>query len=350
MINFSKNIISDTTSIKEAIEILNIISGRDNHILFVLNDKRQLIGTLSDGDVRRGMLASKTISQSVTEVMQKKFKYLKHKQFSIDDIDTLRKKEITLLPLVGESNELIKIIDLNNGRSVLPLDAVIMAGGEGRRLKPLTDKTPKPMLLVGDKPIIEHNIDRLEKFGINNIHISFNYLGIKIKDFFKNGESKEVKINYCEEKKSLGTIGSILLVKEIENDVVLVMNSDLLTNINYEDFYRDFLNKDADMSVATIPYYVSVPYAVIETKDDRVVSLKEKPTYTYFSNAGIYLIKKTLLKYIPENDFFNTTDLMDKIIVENLKLTYYPLNCYWLDIGNPNDYNKAQQDFKHIKF
>jgi len=350
MINFSKNIINDTTSIKEAIEILNTLSGRDNHTLFVLNDKKQLIGTLSDGDVRRGMLASKTISQSVIEVMQKNFKYLKHKQFSIDDIDTLRKKEITLVPLIGELNELIKIIDLNNDRSVLPLDAVIMAGGEGRRLKPLTDKTPKPMLLVGEKPIIEHNIDRLEKFGINNIHISINYLGNKIKDYFNNGESKNLKINYCEESKPLGTIGSILLVKELENDVVLVMNSDLLTNINYEDFYRDFLNKEADMSVATIPYNVSVPYAVIETKDDRVVSLQEKPTYTYFSNAGIYLIKKSLLKYIPKDEFFNTTDLMDKVILENLKLTYYSLYCYWLDIGNPNDYNKAQQDFKHIKF
>lgn len=350
MINFSKNIISDATLIKEAIEILNTLSGRDNHTLFVLNNKKQLVGTLSDGDVRRGMLASKTITQSVTEVMQKNFKYLKNKQFSLNDIDTLRKKEITLVPLIDESNELIKIIDLNNERSVLPLDAVIMAGGEGRRLKPLTDTMPKPMLLVGEKPIIEHNIDRLEKFGINNIHISINYLGNKIKDYFNNGESKSLKINYCEENKPLGTIGSILLVKELENDVVLVMNSDLLTNINYEDFYRDFLNKEADMSVATIPYNVSVPYAVIETIDDRVVSLQEKPTYTYFSNAGIYLIKKSLLKYIPNDEFFNTTDLMDKVIMENLKLTYYPLYCYWLDIGNPNDYNKAQEDCKHIKF
>jgi dTDP-glucose pyrophosphorylase len=350
MINFSKNIISDSTLVKEAIQILNNLRGRDNHTLFVVNTSNQLIGTLSDGDVRRAMLIDKTINSNVTEIMQKNFKFLKHKNFNLNDLHTLRKQEITLVPLINENNEFIKIIDLNNDRSILPIDAVIMAGGEGRRLKPLTDTIPKPMLLVGDKPIIEHNIDRLEKFGINNINISVNYLAESIKSYFNNGSSKGLNINYCQEEKPLGTIGSIQLVKEFQNDVILVMNSDLLTNINYEDFYRDFLDKDSVMSVATIPYNVSVPYAVIETHEDRVISLQEKPTYTYYSNAGIYLIKKEMLELIPENSFFNTTDLMEKIIQENKKLTYYPLYCYWLDIGNPNDFNKAQEDFKHIKF
>ena len=349
MIDFSKNIIPHTTLVRDAIERLNSLSGKNNHTLFVLNEEKQLVGTISDGDIRRGMLANKTISDKVTEVMQGNFKFLKHKQFSIDDVDALRKKEITLVPLLGSSNELIQIIDLNNYRSLLPLDVVIMAGGEGRRLRPLTEFLPKPMLLVGEKPILEHNIDRLNKFGIRNVYISINYLGEKIIDYFKDGSAKELKIKYCKEDKPLGTIGSIKLIESIESDVVLVMNSDLLTNINFEEFYKDFVEKKADMSVATIPYNVSIPYAVLETNEENVVSLQEKPTYTYYSNAGIYLIKKEILNYIPYGDFYNATELMEKVIQENKKLTYYPLHCYWLDIGSPNDYSKANDDIHHIK-
>ncbi len=347
---YKRNIIPESTLIKEAIEILNALSGKDSHTLFVINPNGQVIGSLSDGDIRRGMLANKTITSAVTEVMQKSFRFLRNRKFTLDEIDELRKREITLVPMLDDTNRLIRIVDLSGERSALPLDAVIMAGGEGRRLLPLTRETPKPLLPVGGKPIIEYNLERLEKYGIKNVHISVNYLGDKIETHLGNGSNKELNINYCREDKPLGTLGSVSLVKEFENEVVLVMNSDLLTNIDYEDFYKDFLRKEADMAVATIPYSVPIPYAVIETEEDRVISLREKPTYTYYSNAGIYLIRKDLFRYLPGDTFYNATDLMDAVIRDGLKLTYYPLYCYWLDIGSPTDYEKAQHDCDHIKF
>ena len=230
------------------------------------------------------------------------------------------------------------------------IDAVVMAGGLGIRLKPLTDNTPKPLLKVGEKTIIDYNIDGLIKYGINNFWISINYLGNQIKEHFGNGNSRNVKIEYVDEDFPLGTIGAVRKINDFKHDYVMVTNSDILTNLNYEDFFKDFIEKDADMSVVTIPYDVKIPYAVMETEKDNVLSFIEKPTYTYYSNGGIYLIKKSILKNIPENTLFNSTDLMELLLEKKLKLISYPMHNYWLDIGKPNDYLKAQNDIKHIKF
>ena len=217
-----------------------------------------------------------------------------------------------------------------------------MAGGEGKRLRPLTEKTPKSLLKVGNRPIIEHNIDRLAEYGVENIYISIKYL--------QNGEAKNISISYVKEDVPLGTIGAVSLINNLNSDYILVMNSDILTNIDYEDFFMEFVIQDADMAVATIPYKVDIPYAVLETSQNLVIDLKEKPTYTYYSNAGIYLIKKDLIKLIPTNSFFNATDLMELLIKSGKKLISYPLHSYWLDIGKHNDFEKAQEDIKHIKF
>jgi NDP-sugar pyrophosphorylase family protein len=225
-----------------------------------------------------------------------------------------------------------------------------MAGGRGLRLSPLTDTTPKPLLKIGNKPILEHIIERISIFGIKNIIITINYLGNQIKDYFNTGNSHNLEIKYIEEKKPLGTLGAISKIKHFEHDYILITNSDLLSNINYEDFFLDFIEKNADMSVVTIPYNVNVPYAVLETYNNNVLNFKEKPTYTYYSNAGIYLVKKNILKSIPQNTFYNATDLMDHLIKSSNKIISFPLIGYWLDIGNPDDYAKAENDFKMIKF
>ena len=225
-----------------------------------------------------------------------------------------------------------------------------MAGGEGKRLRPLTEKTPKSLLKVGNRPIIEHNIDRLAEYGVEKIHISIKYLGYLIEEYFQNGEAKNISISYVKEDVPLGTIGAVSLINNLNSNYILLMNSDILTNIDYEDFFMEFVNQDADMAVATIPYKVDIPYAVLETSQNLVIDLKEKPTYTYYSNAGIYLIKKDLIKLIPTNSFFNATDLMELLIKSGKKLISYPLHSYWLDIGKHDDFEKAQEDIKHIKF
>jgi NDP-sugar pyrophosphorylase family protein len=225
-----------------------------------------------------------------------------------------------------------------------------MAGGRGQRLKPLTDEVPKPLLKVGDKPIIERNIDRLAVYGIDDITISVNYLGDQLEKYFGDGSNKGIAIKYVWENAPLGTIGSVSLIDTFQNDFILVMNSDLLTNIDFESFFMDFVDSSADLSILSIPYKIDVPYAVLETKDDRITGLKEKPSYTYYSNGGIYLMKREIINRIPKGDFYNATDLIEEMINEGLHVKTYPLVDYWLDIGNHDDFKKAQNDVHHIKF
>ena len=346
---FNKNIITTDKTIKQAMEALNGLEGKYSLTLFVVNENNHLLGTLTDGDIRRGLLDGKNISDSLETIMFKNFRFLQRNKFGLKEIDNLKKDEIELVPLLDENKQIIRIIVLSEKKSILPVDAFIMAGGEGKRLRPLTIDLPKPLLKVGDKPILEHNIDRLQSFGVDNIYMSVNYLADKIEDFFADGLSKDVKISYIKENKALGTIGSLALVEDFLHDTVLVMNSDLLTNIDFEDFYRTFVKSNADMAVAGVPYKVDVPYAVMEVDGEKVTSFKEKPTYTFYSNAGIYLIKRKLIDLIPKNDFYNATDLMDRIIADGFNLVYYPILGYWLDIGQHDDYKKAQEDIKHIK-
>jgi dTDP-glucose pyrophosphorylase len=240
--------------------------------------------------------------------------------------------------------EIEKIYNLCEIKSILPLEAVIMAGGEGTRLRPLTDNTPKPLLKIGDKPIIEHNIDRLIAFGIENITISVRYLGDQIIDYFGNGAAKKnIDIRYIKEKDPLGTAGSLGLIDSFKSETILLTNSDVLTTLDYEEFYLDFVERDADISIVSIPYKVKVPYGIFEYTQQKISALKEKPEYTYYSNAGIYLIKKNLIVQIPKGKHLDITDFIEKQIENGKNVVSFPFWGYWLDIGNPEDFENAQK-------
>jgi len=350
VIDFSANLIDSRQPIKQALEQLNKLP--DSLTLFVVNEQRQMVGTLTDGDIRRGLLQDLPMTGSVSDFMFTNFRYLRQNHFTLQTIQELRKKRIKLIPLLDEQNRIIRVYDLIQKRSVLPVDAVIMAGGRGQRLSPMTDTVPKPMLPISGKPILEYNIERLSLFGINNLHITVNYLGEQISNYFGNGSNRGMNIRYIEELQPLGTIGAVSLVHQFESPNVIILNSDLLTNIDLEDFFAEFTRQDADMLVASIPYEVSIPYAVLETDptQNRILSFQEKPVYTFQSNAGIYLLKQDMLPYIPQNSFFNATDLIETLIKEGKRVGYYPILGYWLDIGKPADYKKAQEDVKHIRF
>ena len=341
-----KNIIQSNTSIKDALQILNQLG--TNLTLFVLSSMNKLEGTLTDGDIRRGLLKGYVLSDIVDVVMNKTFKYISNDEYDKETLKSFREQGITLVPILDKNHLLIKILDLSVINRHIKVDAIIMAGGEGTRLRPLTLNTPKPLLKVGNKPIIEHNIDRLMTFGVNNFFISIKYLGDQIQDYLVDGSEKNINIQYLKEELPLGTIGSLSLVPYFEHEDVLVMNSDLLTNIDFEDFYNCFRNSNADMAVATTSYQVNIPYAVMELEKERVVSFKEKPTYTFYSNAGIYLIKKDVVKLIPKNSNYNATDLMEFIINSGKKIVHYPILGYWLDIGSHSDFEKAQIDVNKI--
>lgn len=348
MAEYKKHLIREGSFIKEALAQLNDLAA--DAILFVVNENIQLVGSLTDGDVRRGFLKGLTFNHKVEEFTQANPKFLRRGNYSIEEVIKYRKSGFRIIPVVDKDNRVVNVINFRFFKSYLPIDAVIMAGGRGERLKPLTDTVPKPLLTVGEKPIIEHNLDRLASFGIDDFWISVRYLGNLIQEYFKDGQAKGITIDYVWEEDPLGTIGAVSTIDSFQHDYVLVTNSDLLTNIDYEDFFLDFLKSDAVLSVVTIPYSVNIPYAVLETSNGHVVSFKEKPTYTYYSNGGIYLIKREALNMLPKNSFYNATDLMELLISKGMKVNSYPLRGYWLDIGKPEDYKKAQEDIQHILF
>lgn len=340
--------IHKASSVREALVKLDKLAA--DAILFIVDEQQKLVGSLTDGDLRRGFIKGYGFETPITDFIQSNPAYVIEGKEVMNELEEYKAKDFKIVPVVNKDFQIVDIINFREISTIIPTDAIMMAGGKGTRLRPLTEKTPKPLLKVGNKPIIEYNIDRLAKVGIKNIYISINYLGEQLEAYFGNGSNKDLNINYVREDKPLGTIGSVLLVEEFKNKDILVMNSDLLTNIDFADFYKSFKDDNADMAVAASPYNVDVPYAVMEVNgDNQVKSLKEKPRYTYFSNAGIYLLRKEVLKMIPKNTFFDITDLMDKVLEMNLKLVTYPINGYWLDIGKPEDYKKAQEDIKHIK-
>ena len=344
-----KYIIPQEKSLLDALSQINDI-GTGPLCLFVEDNNGIMVGTLTDGDIRRALIKGITVTDTVRDAMNRDYNCL-HKGLDDDVVHLHHQRELKmkLVPVLGEDGRICDIIDLERHITRLPIDAVLMAGGKGERLRPLTEKTPKPLLPVGDKAIIDHNIDRLIRYGIKNISVTVNYLGEQLEEHFQTPRG-EVKVDTVREPKYLGTIGSIRFVKKFYNDTILVMNSDLFTNIDYEGFYMHFKNNEADMSVATIPYAVNIPYGIFELDGRVIKGIKEKPSYNYFANAGIYLLKKTALDYIPKDTFFDATDLIMKLVEMKKKVIRFPITGYWIDIGKHEDYKKAQEFVKHIQY
>ena len=340
-------IINGNQSLLEALVQINKLSPNPL-VLFVVNDEGCMIGTLTDGDSRRALVAGASLNDKAEIVMHRNFNYMTVDNITdVKEIKRQKEMKMKLIPVLDTNKHIIDIINLDRFKTRLPIDAVLMAGGKGERLRPLTEKIPKPLLPVGDKVIIDHNVDRLISYGIKHISVTVNYLKEQIEEHYqklRNG----IKIKTIREPKYLGTIGSVKFVEKFYNDSILVMNSDLFTNIDYEDFYLHFQQHDAEMSVAAVPYNISIPYGVLDLDGRIIKGLLEKPQYNHYINAGIYLIKRRALEEIPEGDFFNATDLVEKLIVEGKKVIRYPLNGTWIDIGNPQEYQKAKDLVKHL--
>jgi NDP-sugar pyrophosphorylase family protein len=318
-------------------------------VLFVIDENNELYGSLSDGDIRRGILDGLNLDNAISDFCERTPKVLIKDNFIISDIIELRENKFEIIPIIDHKNQVVDVLNFRLFQSYLPIDVVIMAGGRGQRLSPLTDTIPKPLLKVGEKPIIEHNIDRLIDYGVKNIWITIKYLGDQIISYFGDGASKTINIQYEIETEALGTVGAVSKIKGLSHEYLLITNSDLLTNIDYEDFFCTLLDSKADICIATVPYTVDIPYAILETDGNKIINLKEKPSNMYLANAGIYLMKRSVIELIPKDNFYNATDLVEKCIANGLIVQSYLIHGYWLDIGKIEDYNKAQHDIKHIK-
>lgn len=345
----NNHIISKVNTLLEALSHINDLAP-EPLVLFVVDEEQRMVGTLTDGDSRRALIAGASVNDKAEQVMHRDFNYIR-----ADDIDNVmelrHQKEMLmkLVPVLDDEKHIVDIINLEKYKTRLPIDAVIMAGGKGERLRPLTEKTPKPLLKVGEKCIIDYNVDNLISNGVEHIYVTVNYLKEQLEEHYQQPRDGVI-VETVREPKFLGTMGAVQFVPKFYHDTVLLMNSDLFTNINFEDFYLHFEEHQADMSAVAIPYSISVPYGIFEISNKREIQgILEKPTYTYYANAGIYLIRREMLeKYIPKDTFFNATDFMEKLIAENRKVIRFPLSGYWIDIGNKQEYQKAQDIAKHL--
>ena len=341
-------LIHKNKNLVEGLQRLNELRNLSRLILFVVGDNEKVIGSVTDGDIRRSIIAEQNLHKTLGEIANPDFKRLYQKD-TYQSFEKYRKSDIKILPILNQEGKIVDLIDLEYTKAQLPLEAVIMAGGRGKRLSPLTDTVPKPMLRLGDKPIIEHNIDRLISFGIKKIYISVKYLGQQIVDYLGDGSQKGITIEYVWEDEPLGTAGALALINNLSTEHILLMNSDLFTNVNFESLYLKLINENADMAVASTEYKVDIPYAVFETQEGRVTNFKEKPSFIYHSNAGIYILKRSLISTIEKGKYCDITDVMERLVAEGGKLVYDPIIGYWIDIGKTIDYERAKDFIKHLE-
>ena len=338
-----RHIISGSATIRETLVALNRLSG-DSMTLFALDSDGRLIGSVTDGDIRRALIAGHTTEDRVSEIAFRRFISLQADASPEERYRTVSKaheRRINLMPVTADG-KLIDLIDIRLMKSAIPADAVLMAGGRGERLRPLTLDTPKPLLKVGGKPIIDYNVESLMKYGISDIYVTVNYLKEQIIRHFAAPEWQG-RVHCVEEPCRLGTLGSVALIDTLSQDHVIVMNSDLLTNIDFEKLWRHHVDSGAVLTMATVPYTVSVPFAILRTDGDRVTGLEEKPTFNHFANAGVYIIDRKVLSGIKRGEYLDAPDFVESLIARGLKVSHFAIEGTWIDIGSPDDFRYANE-------
>ncbi|MDL1980922.1 MAG: nucleotidyltransferase family protein [Deltaproteobacteria bacterium] len=338
--------VAPETTIVEAIEILDCAGVG---ILLVCDQHRHILGVITDGDIRRAILRSVPFSDQCISIANKDFTSVQKGIFPADALrmmDHSKRFFVNHLPVIDSSGQVVDLLlrrDLVSDKK-LPLQAFIMAGGVGKRLRPLTKEIPKPMLKVGNKPILEHIVGQLCDTGIENIRISTNYLREKITGYFGNGEKFGVKIEYVNEDQPLGTAGSIGLV-DAPTDPLLIINGDILTGVNFQAMFDFHIEHEADMTVGVRKYEFQVPYGVVECDGHRICGLQEKPSYQFFVNAGIYLIQPSTHAHIPSERRYDMTDLVKDLLRQGKNVVSFPIIEYWVDIGMPEDFKRANGEY-----
>lgn len=331
---------SDT--LLNALERLNALSG-SAMTLFVVDGDGRLQGTLTDGDIRRGLLRGLPLDGPAIEAACRSFTALRPD--GDDDVEVLRRcrqKGIILVPRLNADGRITEIIDLNTVRTILPLRAVLMAGGKGERLRPMTLSRPKPLLEIEGKAIIDYNIEALAAVGVRDIYVTTRYLAEQMAEHFARPVAG-VQVRCVEETAPLGTIGSVSLVGLPREGATLVMNSDLLTTISFEELYLKHRDSGADITIAVVPYQVAVPYAILTLEGERVTGLAEKPSYSYYANAGIYIFNNEVLHTLRADERTDATDLIERTIAAGGHVAYYPIKGTWIDVGSPVDFRQASE-------
>jgi dTDP-glucose pyrophosphorylase/predicted transcriptional regulator len=347
MKDWQKCRIKPTASILEAIKI---IDNSAVQIAMVVNEENILLGTVTDGDIRRAILHGVSLENPVERVMNAHPIVEKENQGKYAVLAKMKAKGLQQIPIVNDNGIVVGIEvlkDLINSKTK-PNSVVLMVGGLGTRLQPLTNSCPKPLLQIGSKPILETIIENFIECDFRKFYFAVNYKANMIREYFGDGSKYGVEIQYLNEEKRMGTAGALSLLPEKPKYPILVMNGDLLTKVNFQhllDFHIDHQSK-ATMCVREYSY--QIPYGVIEIQKGQITEIQEKPICTSFVNAGIYVINPEILEMIPENAFYDMPELFNKVIKGKHQTSAFPIREYWMDIGQIDDFQRAQREFSEV--
>lgn len=328
------------------LETMKIIDETSLQFAIVVNEENHLLGTVTDGDIRRSILRGENLDIEITKVMNNSPTFAIEGQPRKNYLRLMQSKKLKQLPIVTKGKKIIDIMFLDKVVSENENTVVLMVGGLGTRLRPLTNDIPKPMLKVGGKPILETIIEGFKQYDYTNFVLSVNYKKDIIQNYFQNGEAFDVNITYIEETKRLGTAGALSLLPNKPSKPIFVMNGDLLTQVNFEQLMKFHEENQSLATMCVREYEYQIPYGVIETNGAGLVAIQEKPIHKSFVNAGIYVLSSEVLEYIPQDQFYDMPELFQKLIDLQKKTTVFPIREHWLDIGRVDDFEKANVEYK----
>ena len=338
--------INQNASIKEALEVIDKGAIK---VAVVLSDDGLLLGMLNDGDIRRALLKGMSLGDSIAGIINKHPVVANINDTKERILELANEKKLHQIPIISNG----KLIGIQDIREFLapknkPNKVILMVGGLGTRLRPLTNDVPKPMLDVGNKPILHTIVENFAKYGYTDIIMCVNYKSEIIKEYFGNGDKFGVKIEYVLESKRMGTAGALSLLKERPKDDFFVMNGDLLTNVNFEYLHEYHKDSNALASICIRKYEMQVPYGVVNVRANKVTSIEEKPTQSFFVSAGIYMFSPIVLDFIPKGVFYDMPTLFSELLKHDFPIHPFPIREYWLDIGRMDEYRRANDEYEGV--
>ena len=339
--------VTEETSI---LDVLKIIDRSSKQIALVVNDSKKLLGTVSDGDIRRALLKNVSLDSPIKNIY-----YRSPTTAHINDtketiINICTRKKIHQIPIVDDMGNLVglEILDELIAKKQRSNQVVLMVGGLGTRLRPLTENTPKPMLHVGGKPILQTIVEKFVSYGFVNIIMCVGYKSNIIQEYFGDGSRFGAHIEYVLEEKRMGTVGALGLLPQKPKEPFFVMNGDLLTNVNFEHLLNYHLENRAKATMCVREYDIQVPYGVVKVEGNRITSIEEKPVQKFFVSACIYMLDPECVDYVPFDEYYDMPTLFEKLIMMNQNTVSFPLREYWLDIGRIEEYEKANEEYHEV--
>lgn len=336
--------VSPLSTLRKAVEIID----RGAAQIALITDSDSLIGIVTDGDVRRGLLLGESLDAPVTNIMRRDFRSLPANATAAEALALMQRETLHQIPVLDEAGKVVHLFLLEDliKPQKLPNSVVIMAGGEGKRLRPLTNDCPKPMLQVAGKPLLEIILKQCMDAGFEHFYFAVNYLKEQIQSHFQDGSAWGARIQYLEEDKPLGTAGALSLLPQRPDHPFLVLNGDVLTRVDYTHLLRFHADHQSTATMCVREHSTQIPYGVVRMDDVKVVALEEKPVLTHYVNAGIYLLNPDVLDLVPKDAFFDMPQLLETAAQQGKSVSAFPMHEYWLDIGHPETLERAHGEWR----